>query len=116
MIFITPPYFKFYHIAFFVVCDNSGKREILDIRKHGINAVPCDKKSGIVADLRRIKQFEICFHEDSKNLWKEQELYQYQKINEVINDMPKDKDNHIMDAFRYGAIALINTSRRATSG
>jgi len=94
-----------------VICDNSGAREIMDLRKLGVSALACDKSSGLVSDYRRLLSHKIFIHEDSKNFWKEAESHRWQidKDGEIV-EYPKDDNNHNFDASRYPSIIMMNLS------
>lgn len=91
-----------------VICDSAAPRDIYDLRKRGLKALGADKKGGVSSDIRRIKQYSLFVHENSKNLRRELELYQWQIINGEVLDVPVKKHDDAIDAARYGSIVLLN--------
>jgi phage terminase large subunit len=91
-----------------VICDSSAPREIMSLRKIGLNAIGCGKKD-LVSDIRTIKQYKLFIHEDSKNMRKEADNYSWQK-NKLggFNEYPDQNcEDHLMDAARMPSVILI---------
>ena len=88
-------------------CDHEPKI-IRMLRGLGHPAYKANKKAGIVADLRAIKQYTLYIHEDSKNLNREVTAYKYQVKNDQIVEYPDQTcDEHGIDAGRYASIKMI---------
>jgi len=81
----------------FIVCDNAEPLNIDQLRRANFNAVKCYKKGGIVQGLRWLQEYLIVV-DDSPDLEKELNSYVW---NDKRAEIPKDADNHIIDALRY---------------
>jgi len=85
-------------------CDHDPKL-IRMLREQGIIAMSANKKGGLTADLRAIKQCKVFVHEDSASLIKEMDNYKYQFKNDMFIDYPDQKcSEHAIDAARYGSL------------
>lgn len=96
--------------------DSAGKQQILDLGTYGVYCVPVKKNTGerntswIVAGINRVQQLlkehKIIIHPRCKGTIKEFMSYSWRKdrLGEAIN-MPEDKNNHLMDAFRYFVVS-----------
>lgn len=88
----------------YVVCDSAEPKSINDFKKYGIHAVPAKKGPGSVEyGIKKLKEYEIIIDKSCKNTQKEFKLYKWQEDKDG-NKLPKpvDKNNHIIDALRYG--------------
>lgn len=90
----------------YCVCDSAEPKDIVDLRGLGLNAVPAKKgPDSIRHGIKRVKSFKLHVNKKSVNLQNEFRKYKYKK-DEATGDIlkiPVDKDNHLMDAIRYGA-------------
>lgn len=92
--------------------DSAGKQVILDLGQAGIYCTPVKKNSGegsrewLLATIRQVQQVikddRITIHPRCKGMIKEFMSYSWRKdrLGEAVN-LPEDKNNHLMDAFRY---------------
>lgn len=88
-------------------CDHSP-RDVLMLRGKGLKAMQANKKNGISADIRTIKQYELFVHSESKNLIYELDRYKYQVKNGQIIDYPEtNQSDHAIDAARYATTGII---------
>lgn len=85
-----------------IVCDYARPEIIRDINNAGYSAVNADKsvKEGINA----VRLFNIKLCENSLNIKKENELYRYKKVGDVITDEVIKKWDDGLDAIRYGLL------------
>lgn len=90
------------------VISDTQPREIMALRKYNISAMAVNKKSGISADIRAVKQCKLYLHEDSEQMIKETRKYKWQEKNGSFIDYPIDAHNHALDAARYSSVFLIN--------
>jgi phage terminase large subunit len=87
-----------------VFCDHDPKL-IRMLRELGITAMNANKKGGLTADLRAIKQCRVLVHEDSASLIKEMDNYKYQFKNDMFIDYPDQRcSEHGIDAAKYGSL------------
>jgi phage terminase large subunit len=97
-----------------IACDSAEPKSIAELRRLGINAVSAAKGPGSVNQgIQFLQQFEVIVHRDLQNVINELQLYQW-KVNrngDVINE-PVDKNNHLMDAWRYGASSNVTATKR----
>lgn len=89
-----------------MVADYARPEIIEEIRRKGYNIQNADKsvKKGI-DDVKSFKVFT-----SSKNVWKEYENYKWKKIGDKITDEPVKLWDDIMDAVRYAARTVKNSS------
>ena len=88
-------------------CEHQPK-VIREIRSHGISVQNANKKGGLIADIKAIKQYNLFVHEDSENLINEVDEYSYKKENDKFIDYPDQKcEEHAIDAARYATISAI---------
>lgn len=86
-----------------VICDAAEPKSIEELRRLGINAVPANKGQGsILAGIDYLKRSKIIITKRSANIRKENQYYSWQqsKDGRFLN-VPKDFQNHLMDALRY---------------
>lgn len=87
-----------------VVCDSAEPKSIAELRRYGINAVPCQKGSDSVNfGIQSLQQLPVWYiTSDSHNTIKENRGYVWQTDkNGVTLNIPIDANNHSMDAIRY---------------
>ena len=85
--------------------DNSEPRLIHELNQKGINIVPIRKYPGSILDgIRALQNQDIRILRSSTNVIREFEDYQWKKVSGSIVDIPMDKDNHAIDAIRYGVV------------
>jgi phage terminase large subunit len=93
----------------YVVCDTNEPRSIITLNKSGVPAMKANKKGGIIEGIRKVNQYKIHVHEDSKNIIMEFNNYKY-KIDEktdTILDIAVDNHNHACDAIRYPIVTFL---------
>lgn len=93
-------------------CDHEP-RDIMKLREYGLAARNANKKNGITADIRAIKQYEIFVHEDSHALISELTEYSYQTIEtptgtEIIPYPKQNQRDHAIDAAKYSVASIIS--------
>ena len=87
-----------------VYCDSSEPKSIMELKQLSILATEATKGQGSVnAGISLLKEFDIIVSDCSKNLIKEYSTYFWEQLkDETITNIPIDKNNHLMDAIRYG--------------
>lgn len=88
-----------------VICDSSRKDKIFELQYAGIFAVGATKGEGSIIDgIEKMQEFTIFIHKDSENAKKEFDTYKWaeDKITGKSLNIPEDKNNHVIDAVRYG--------------
>jgi phage terminase large subunit len=89
----------------YVVADHAQKQNIKELAKLGIYVIKCKKGPGsIEGGLQKLRSMNIFVHEESNNLQKELNNYHYVHKTNLLGErkiVPIDKDNHLIDAFRY---------------
>jgi len=86
-----------------IVADAASTRTIDDLARAGLNIVPA-YKVGKVESLKRLRDFEIVITERSYHLQKE--LLSYVWLDRA-GEIPKDGDDHLIDAMHYAARYLL---------
>ena len=92
-----------------IMCDAAEPKSIAELRAHGVNAYSAQKGPGSVNfGIQFLQQYEIIIHHTLQPIINEFQLYQWKenKDGEVMN-IPIDKDNHAIDALRYGCSGLM---------
>lgn len=96
--------------------DSAAKQSIMDLGTYGIHCIPVKKNTGegnknwIIAGIDQVHQLlkedKIIIHPRCKGLIKEFMSYSWRKdrLGEAVN-LPEDKNNHLLDAFRYFVIS-----------
>lgn len=85
-------------------CDSAEPKSIEELRQMDCLAKPAIKGAGsITAGISLIKEFEVIVSSESKNIQTEQQTYFWEQLKDgTIINKPIDKNNHAMDALRYG--------------
>ena len=98
-----------------VVADCAEPKSIAEVKKYGVNIVPCKKG----ADSRRqgigmVADQQISMTSRSVNLIKEYRNYLWKcdKDGNVIAGVPEDGNDHCLDAVRYGMSSIIPIVRQ----
>lgn len=99
-----------------VTCDSAEPKSIEELRRCGIQAVPCKKgPDSVIHGIQWLQGHEIVVDRHCQNLINELTLYQWRKDRDGNSlAQPVDRDNHLIDALRYALDAEI-TLRRATT-
>lgn len=92
----------------FVTCDCAEIKSIDDLNRRGIRAIPCIKgKDSVNFGIRFLQGFEIIVDIRCQNFINEIQEYHWleDKYGNVLRK-PVDKNNHLLDALRYGTECL----------
>lgn len=87
-----------------IKADSSEPKSIAELNVLGINAIPAVKgPDSVLHGIKWLKGFEIIVDPKCKGLIGELGLYKW-KVDKLDNplDIPEDKNNHYIDALRYG--------------
>jgi phage terminase large subunit len=89
-----------------VICDSARRDKKDELLMAGIQAIGATKGEGSIIDgIERLQEFEIFIYKDSENI--KNEFKTYKRVQDKITgnylDIPEDKNNHAIDAIRYGA-------------
>jgi phage terminase large subunit len=84
--------------------DSAEPKSVEELRRQGIWAKEAIKGAGSVnAGISLLKEFDIYVSLESKNILKEYRGYTWTELKDgTIINKPVDKNNHAMDAIRYG--------------
>ena len=84
--------------------DSAEPKSIDEIKRLGVMMRPAVKGIGSInAVISLLKEYDIIASSESKNLFKEYNTYYWQQLrDDTIINKPVDKNNHLMDALRYG--------------
>lgn len=96
------------HAECLVIADSAEPKSIDEIREYGVNIVGANKGKGSVNQgISLIQDQQVSITSKSLNMLKEyrQYLWQTDKYDNIL-PIPEDKDNHAMDAVRYGMESL----------
>lgn len=87
-----------------IKADAAEPKSIAELNNYGINAVPAQKgPDSVLHGIKWLKGFEIIVDPKCKGLIQELGLYKW-KVDKLDNplEIPEDKNNHYIDALRYG--------------
>ena len=88
-----------------IKADAAEPKSIAELNKLGINAIPAQKgPDSVLHGIKWLKGFEIIVDPKCKGLIEELGLYRW-KVDKLDNplNIPEDKNNHYIDALRYGS-------------
>lgn len=88
-----------------IIADSAEPKSIDYYKKNGLRRIKGAKKGkgSIEAGIKLIKNYEVIIHKDCLNTKKEFSLYKYKESKDgQVLPKPVDKDNHLIDALRYG--------------
>jgi len=95
-----------------IVADNSEPRLIDELKKKGVNIIPCVKGADSVrSGLLTLADYELIVHPDSVKIGNELNNYVW---SDKKSNTPIDAFNHAIDAIRYAAIHLIGKPKGIT--
>ncbi len=101
-----------------IICDNARPESIKELKQLGYNAYAVEKgKGSVITGIESVKKYKLNLTVRSVNMKNEIKNYVrvYDKKEGKYIDEPVDKDNHIMDAKRYGVHYLTNKSKYQNS-
>lgn len=86
-----------------VTCDSAEPKSVADYRKYDINAYGAKKGKGSVEHgIKWLQSKEIIIDKTLQNSQNEFSLYKWKEDrNGIVQPVPVDKNNHIIDALRY---------------
>lgn len=93
----------------YVSCDSADSKTIDYLAMHGVRAIPANKNAGSInRGIRWLQGYEIIIDVHCQNFKNEIEIYHWLE-DKYGNAMAKavDKNNHLIDALRYGADPLM---------
>jgi phage terminase large subunit len=90
-----------------IVADAAGKKNIIDLRKLGLNITKC-RKPKVVDRIKYFLDFNIVVCGKSPNMIKEFNNYVWLDKN---GEHPEDAFNHLMDSWMYGATKIVEGNR-----
>ena len=88
-----------------IKADAAEPKSIAELNNLGINAIPAQKgPDSVLHGIKWLKGFEIIVDPKCKGLIEELSLYRW-KVDKLDNplNIPEDKNNHYIDALRYGS-------------
>jgi phage terminase large subunit len=98
-----------------VVADNAEPKSIAELKMYGLNVIPTKKgRDSIKYGCMSVQDQKISVTRSSTHLWKEYTNYLWDedKDGKVIPGKPKDGNDHLMDALRYGMNSVIPVLRK----
>ena len=87
-----------------VIADSAAANQINELRNLKHNITPCTKgPDSIISGINYLKQHKLVVHPSCVEIYKELELYSWQKdrLSNLDLPYPVDKNNHLIDALRY---------------
>jgi len=98
-----------------ILCDSAEPKSIQELRDHGIRANKTIKgPDSLLKGIDWVLQNRIVVHPNCRHMIEELKLYIRQEKNGVIQKEPIDKNNHLIDAMRYGTCSIWHKSNPIT--
>ena len=90
-----------------IVCDSAEPKSIAELKRQGLNVRPV-QKSSILYGIQKMRQYKFFVHEESVDILKEFDSYQFKKDRSGnITNTPTGAD-HALDAIKYGIIQFLD--------
>lgn len=87
-----------------IYADSAEPKSIAELKKQGWNVIPSVKGADSVrAGINYLLSMEVYYVESDEDMVREKDMYSWAlNANQEPTDKPEDKNNHLMDAIRYG--------------
>jgi hypothetical protein len=96
-----------------IVCDTNEPKTLNEFRENGYTIRKAIKgKDSIKAGIRKLKEFDVRFSKDSRNLLYERNNYVYVMSGGRITDVPTTINNHGIDSVRSAVYTMFYTGKR----
>jgi hypothetical protein len=96
-----------------IVCDTNEPKTLNEFRENGYTIRKAIKgKDSIKAGIRKLKEFDVRFSKDSRNLLYERNNYVYVMSGGRITDVPTTINNHGIDSVRTAVYTMFYTGKR----
>jgi hypothetical protein len=96
-----------------IVCDTNEPKTLNEFRENGYTIRKAIKgKDSIKAGIRKLKEFDVRFSKDSRNLLYERNNYVYVMSGGRITDVPTTINNHAIDSVRTAVYTMFYTGKR----
>lgn len=96
-----------------IVCDTNEPKTLNEFRENGYTIRKAIKgKDSIKAGIRKMKEFNVMFSKDSRNLLYERNNYVYVMSGGRITDVPTTINNHGIDSVRTAVYTMFYTGKR----
>lgn len=101
----------------YITCDHEDKRGIDSLVQAGLRAIPAKKgPDSVLFGIQWLQQFEIVVDVNCQNFKNEIQSYHWQEDKDGnVVEKPVKKDDHLLDALRYGA-EMIMLRSKASAG
>ena len=93
-----------------IYADSAEPKSIEELRRLGLYVKPATKGQGSInAGISLVKEFDVFVDKNSKNIFREYTNYYWEQLKDgTIINKPIDRENHQMDAIRYGVYSHFN--------
>lgn len=87
-----------------IYADSAEPKSIKELENMGWNIIPSVKgQDSIRAGINYLNSMEVYYVESDEDLVREKDMYSWAlDVNKDPTDKPEDRNNHLMDAIRYG--------------
>ena len=90
-----------------IVCDSAEPKSIAELKRQGLNVRPVQKTS-VLYGIQKMRQYKFFVHEESVDLLKEFDTYQFKKDRTgMVTNTPTGAD-HGLDAIKYGILQFLD--------
>ena len=97
-----------------IYCDHD-KEQIRQLRRLGALALPAEKGE-ILNGILYLKQQDIRYTADSRNMANELMRYKFLEVNGIATNKPIDAWNHLCDSARYAIFSHRNRKKAVSEG
>jgi phage terminase large subunit len=99
----------------YVYCDSAEPKSIEELRQHGVHALPAEKgRDSVWFSIQWLKQHTIVIDPRCVHAIQEFQQFQWQKNKDGDSlKVPVDRNNHYIDAVRYGQGVNMRTQKSA---
>lgn len=101
-----------------IIADSAEPKSIAEIKSYGLTVKGAEKgKDSIQFGIEVLQEHEILITKTSSNIIREFESYTWDKDrNGATLNVPKDENNHAIDAIRYIAMEKLSNKKKSASG
>lgn len=93
-----------------IVCDSAEPKSIAELKRQGLN-VRAVKKTSILFGIQKMRQYKFFVHEDSVDILKEFDTYQFKKDRSGnVTNTPTGPD-HALDAIKYAVVQFLDKGK-----
>ena len=97
-----------------IVCDSAEPKSIAELKRQGLNVRPV-QKSSVLYGIQKMRQYKFYVHEESVDILKEFDTYQFKKDRSGNITNTPTGDDHGLDAIKYAIIQFLDKPKTTYS-